>query len=429
MFLEATSSPPIVTKENPALISELSFLWIYEVETTCAWQSTRGGNDDFLCIAEKTMANSNSNFSVDRSMWFLSGRLSSNESVRYLPIDSSPFLVGRRSNLNLCVGCGTVSSVHAEITATESTLILKDLGSTNGTFVNGQRITGTIELKPDDLVQFAEVPFRVQMQSVEAQAGTVCEDVYSQAMALVQFDRLMNENAVVPHFQPIVDMADESIVGYEVLGRSHIPGLETPKEMFQAAEKLNVEVQLSRMLRLAGIRESLSLGPDSHFYVNTHPLELETPGLIESMKVMRELSSDQKITLEIHEAAVTDPDELNELRAMLKDLDIGLAFDDFGAGQTRLAELSQVHPDVLKFDMSLIRSIHLVSDEHRRMIGTLVEMVRNLGVVALAEGIEEEAEAQVCIELGFELAQGYLYGRPAPFLLEPGVQQYSGSLV
>ena len=76
-------------------------------------------------------------------------------------------------------------------------------------------------------------------------------------------------------------------------------------------------------------------------------------------------------------------------------------------------ELSTVQPDYLKFDMSLIRSIHQSTNDHRQLVGTLVRMVRDLGVIALAEGIECKDEADACIELGFELAQGYYFGKPS----------------
>ena len=132
------------------------------------------------------------------------------------------------------------------------------------------------------------------------------------------------------------------------------------------------------------------------------------------MATIRGISTTQSITLEIHEAAVTDPNELNSLRAALRDLNIGLAFDDFGTGQARIAELSEVRPDYLKFDMSLIRGLHEASAERVRMIQVLVRMVRDIGIVSLAEGIETEQEQAICAELGFELAQGFYFGRPFP---------------
>ena len=66
------------------------------------------------------------------------------------------------------------------------------------------------------------------------------------------------------------------------------------------------------------------------------------------------------------------------------------------------------------FDLQLVQGLGQASNERRRVVGALVAMVRDLGVIPLAEGVELQKEADVCRELGFELAQGYLFGRPAP---------------
>ena len=348
------------------------------------------------------------------TVWFLSGRLFPNEPIRHVPIHSSPFLVGRRSNVDLCLLTTTVSSVHAEIIDSGASLILRDLGSTNGTYTNGQRVTGAVELKPDDFVQFADVAFRVLKQSVSSNTATVCEDVTDQAMALVQFDRLMNEEAVVPHYQPIVHLRDEQILGFEVLARSHIAGLEGAPAMFSTAARLSLETQLSEMIRWKAIQQTSSLAPQPHLFVNTHPAELGRTGLYDSIKAIRERSRSQQITLEIHEKSATDVAAMKALRAALCDIDVGLAFDDFGAGQTRLLELSEVQPDYLKFDMSLIRSIDSAPAEHRQMVARLVSMVREMGIAPLAEGVETEEERDACVVLGFELAQGFYFGKPVP---------------
>ena len=71
-------------------------------------------------------------------------------------------------------------------------------------------------------------------------------------------------------------------------------------------------------------------------------------------------------------------------------------------------------PDYVKFDISLIHSIDSADTARRRMLETLVQMVRDLDIRALAEGIESANEAEVCKEIGFDLAQGYFYGRPGP---------------
>ncbi len=132
------------------------------------------------------------------------------------------------------------------------------------------------------------------------------------------------------------------------------------------------------------------------------------------MKTLRRLAISQKITVEIHEAAVTNGAQLKDLRAGLNDLNMQLAFDDFGAGQTRLCELAEVQPDYLKFDRQMIQEIHRASTQRQQMVAHLVKLVAELGIIPLAEGIECAEEGTVCSEMGFTLAQGFYYGRPAP---------------
>src|SRR5437764_781399 len=82
-----------------------------------------------------------------RVLWFLSGQIADSDAVRNLPVHSSPFSVGRRQDQHLCLPVATVSGRHAKIVEENERLILTDLKSTNGTFVNGKRIEGSIELK------------------------------------------------------------------------------------------------------------------------------------------------------------------------------------------------------------------------------------------------------------------------------------------
>ena len=71
-------------------------------------------------------------------------------------------------------------------------------------------------------------------------------------------------------------------------------------------------------------------------------------------------------------------------------------------------------PDYLKFDIHMIRDLHLASPTQRQLVKTLVSMVRDFRISASAEGIECREELEVCKEIGFEFAQGYLFGRPTP---------------
>jgi EAL domain-containing protein (putative c-di-GMP-specific phosphodiesterase class I) len=346
--------------------------------------------------------------------WLLSGQLTADQPVRSIPVSTSPFLVGRHGHAALSIPCGTVSGVHAELYIEDGELIVKDLGSTNGTFVNGARLEGQCVLRSGDLVQFAEVVFRVSLDRGQIETRTIAGDSSDRALALIQFDKLMSERAVLPHFQPIVDYRTLEVTGYEILGRSRLFGLSTPHAMFSAAAVLDLESELSRLMRTEGMQCAATLPGDPLMFVNTHPAELVESGVLEfSLRELREAAPEARIVLEIHEAAVTCVRQMREMRELLNELNMGLAYDDFGAGQARIVELGECPPDYLKFDIELIRDIDHASPERQRMLASLVNIVHDLGIASLAEGVETEAEHEVCRQMGFHFAQGFYYGKPA----------------
>ncbi len=349
-----------------------------------------------------------------QSVWMLLRTSTSSSDEQTISVQPTPFSVGRRPGSSMQLNHRTISGHHADLTMEQGQLRVIDRQSTNGTYVNGRRITEPVPLREEDLVQFADIAFRVKRDERLTSCHTIQEDVCDQALALVQFDRLMENRLVTPFFQPIIDLLTGRYIGYEVLARSRLFGLESCAAMFNAASRLNMEVELSRMLRWEGIREGLELPKGMVLFVNTHPLEIRREGLVDSMATARQLSQDVPIVLEIHEAAVTDPNEMRELRSQLRELNIGVAYDDFGAGQTRLSELVEAPPDFLKFDISLIRNIDSATPERQRMLASLVSLVKDLGIRPLAEGIETAGEAEVCRSIGFTSAQGYYFGRPAP---------------
>lgn len=354
--------------------------------------------------------------------WILSGLAQDGETATDVRISEHPFTVGRNPNVSLKLQFSTVSGHHASLWPHDGCLMLKDENSTNGTFLNGERIEKNIPIQvgQDDLIHFAEAPFRVRCESSENLTPncTVAQNVCDKALALVQFDRLMSEKLVKPHFQPIVEIDQATIVGFELLGRGRVFGLESVGAMFKAAEQLSVEVELSEMLRWEGAIASINLSSQHDdaipiLFVNTHPREMEnTTGMIRSLGNLRNMLPNTPLVLEIHESSITNPAQMRAIAAKLKDFNIGLAYDDFGAGQARLAELMESPPDYVKFDISLIRGIDSADRQRRQMVQTLVTMVRDLEIRTLAEGVETEAEASVCRELGFDLGQGYFYGRP-----------------
>lgn len=352
--------------------------------------------------------------STNDATWLLTGQMGADQAARSVTIATSPFVIGRNPGAALTIASPTVSSSHAELRVENDNLVVRDLGSTNGTFVNGVRVASETAVHAGDLLQVAEIVFRVGLQRGYVDCKTIAGDSTDQALALIQFDKLMAERAVLPHYQPIVEMDTKRTVGFEVLGRSPLFGLGTPHAMFSAAALLDLEGDLSRMLRDEGVRSAEALPANPLVFLNTHPAELQDPALLESsLRELRKAFPRALLVLEIHEAAATSVPQMRALRCVLNDLEMKLAYDDFGAGQARLAELGDAPPDYLKFDIQLIRGIDSASVERQRMLESLVRIAADLGIISLAEGIETAEEHETCRRLGFVYGQGYYYGTPA----------------
>ena len=362
----------------------------------------------------------------DTSWYLEAARDASN--TRRISLLALPFRVGRRSDLELVLPGTSVSKLHAEIYAQGDTLHLRDLGSTNGTFHNRKPVEAA-PLREGDVIHFGDMEFRLgreaeatqsreQRQQKEA-ATTVSIRQGGLSQHFVPGTREMKEMlrnaAVTVYYQPIVLLPGGRVVAYEALGRGRHPGLsESPLDLFQIAESMGTEAELSRLLRHAAV-ELVAGRPDMPtLFLNTHPKELSEPGLLESLEELRILAPQMDLALEIHESVLTDVAVIRELRTLLSERNIALAYDDFGAGQSRLLELAEAPPHYLKFDRRFIDGIAAASPSKRHLLASLVSTARDLLVKTVAEGIETKAEAEVCTRLGFTHAQGYYFGRPMP---------------
>lgn len=354
---------------------------------------------------------SGSAVSLPDGLWVLVRSTSDNGSNHRMNVMGPSFMVGRHPSCNLCLSDGTVSGRHAEIVTINRDLFIRDLNSTNGTLLNGRRLQHLTGLRSGDVIHFGSVMYTLQSSTDECTSSTVTADVSAEALAQLQFEKLLRRPALRPYFQPIVRLSDTGRIGYEVLSRSYLLGLETPDKMFRVAASRNVEAELSQVCRTEGLRIGESL-PNLKFYLNTHPVELNDKALFKSLEDLRSEFPRTQIVLEVHEGAVASSAVLRDVRRVTAELGMGLAYDDFGSGQARLKELFEVPPDVLKFDVKFVHGLPFTTAQHRSTIQSLIRIVKDLNVVPLAEGVETVDEASVCFELGFELAQGYLFGRP-----------------
>ena len=355
--------------------------------------------------------------------WVLVGCPDPEEPLTEVSVSAQPFTIGRSSNCDLRINSRRVSSDHAELMQVGDHLLLRDSGSTNGTFLAGRRVTEVTPVGDGDLLAFADSEFRLRWVGdrretpilTSAHEQTAVElDTVEPNWLFTNFEKLLGRPGVIPNYQPVIDFATGEAVGHEALARSNTPGLSNPAAMFATAELLGREVEFSKECRHRGVFVSQYLPGDLPVYLNTHPSEELLTDVLPDITKLRERYEGVPLVVEIHEGAFEGPEEMRKFARCLEDLAVDFAYDDFGAGRSRLLELLEVPPSILKCDAGLIRNLEAPDDRIGKMLGSMVQMMRDAGIRTLAEGVETERQAAVCRELGFDLAQGYLYGRPAP---------------
>jgi EAL domain-containing protein (putative c-di-GMP-specific phosphodiesterase class I) len=342
--------------------------------------------------------------------------------LRRVALHPLPFRVGRLRALTFA--SESVSKEHAELFLDGGVLHVRDLGSKNGTFVNNERVAEA-PLREGDIVHFAQVEFRVGRQEIDEadeqgpEASTVSlldkELPHQFLEGTRELPELLERRQVTSVFQPIVSLPSGTLVGYEALGRGRHPRLPAaPLDLFEIAARVGAEAELSQVFRETALDLVLTKHRFPALFLNVHAKELERPGLVPDLVEVRQKAAQLRLTLEIHEAALADLESVDRLCTQLRRSRIGVAYDDFGAGQARLLELAEVPPTYLKFDMSFIRGIGSAPASRQRLLTSLVSVARDLLVQTVAEGVETAEEADACMRVGFTHAQGFFFGRPRP---------------
>jgi EAL domain-containing protein (putative c-di-GMP-specific phosphodiesterase class I) len=356
--------------------------------------------------------------------WYLESLVEGGRQLRRIALHPLPFRVGRLPGLALTLASDSVSKEHAELFLRGESLHVRDLGSKNGTFVNSERV-GEAILREGDILHFAQVEFRVGRQEIEAsdvllpEPSTRSLGDMSLSQQFVEGTRelpeLLRERQVTSVFQPMVSLPSATLAGYEALGRGLHPRLPSePLELFRVAAGVGAEAELSQVFRQKALALVAGRTRFPALFLNVHPTEIERPGLVPDIAAARQQAPHLRLTLEIHEGALADLERIDRLRSQLGHAGVGIAYDDFGAGQARLLELAEVPPHYLKFDMSFVRGINNAPQSRQRLLTSLVSVARDLLVYTVAEGVETAEEADVCMRIGFTHAQGFFFGRPRP---------------
>ena len=247
--------------------------------------------------------------------------------------------------------------------------------------------------------------------------------------------RAIDRGEFVLHYQPVIDLPaaleqveagngrglHEYITGVEALIRWQDPerGLVAPGDFIPLAEDVGLIQPIADWVVTEACRQSrewLDSGWALNVALNLSPRQLWEPELVQ--RILGDAAAAgidrERLVIEITEtAAMTDWEHTESVLSELRSHGFRLAIDDFGAGHSSLARLGALPADLLKIDRSFVSG--LPGDETSAMVvGAIVQLARNLGMEAFAEGIETEEQLRFVVEAGCNRGQGFLFSGAVP---------------
>jgi diguanylate cyclase (GGDEF)-like protein len=228
--------------------------------------------------------------------------------------------------------------------------------------------------------------------------------------------RALERGEIKACYQPIVDLEEERVVGFEALARWRHParGVVAPQEFIRVAEETGLIVPLGQAVlrqvcrQLAAWRERL--GPSAPFVsVNLSPRQLLETGIVRQVEQALQAARvpARLLRLEVTESALSpDLHAAAEKLAEIKELGVRIALDDFGTGYSSLSLLHHLPVDALKIDRSFVSGLARRPQTARAIVG----LARSLDLEIVAEGVETADQRCALAAMGCAYGQGFLFG-------------------
>ena len=271
------------------------------------------------------------------------------------------------------------------------------------------------------LAQSPKVRFRrALLEAIERATRSIqLERDEVQSRLREEFERVISEEQVSCVFQPIVGLADYSVIGYELLARGpEASALHRPDALFEVARDEGRVSELDRLCRMMASRGSATLPPRYLRFINTEPVTLffhtRSDVFVQEFVDATPEELRDRTVIEITETSVIDDfDHMRDVVRRLRSHGFRIAIDDAGAGYAGLQTMVEIEPDFIKLDMSLTRGIES-SVVKQKLVGTLRDFCRQASITLVAEGIETRTQLDALLALGIDYGQGFLFAHPGP---------------
>ncbi len=269
--------------------------------------------------------------------------------------------------------------------------------------------------------------------SEQSQRRNIVKGEATQKLSLAHgMKRALSHHEFQLYYQPICDLADGSVAGFEALIRWHHPidGPLKPEDFLWIAEQTGLIQEIGLWTLERACRDWHTLrkfaGNKKPFVsVNLSPSQLCNELLVEEVKgiMAGQNMNPEELKLEMTETVMVDqPEVATKVMQNLIDLGCGLALDDYGAGHSGLRHLQRYPLGTLKLDSAFVEPI-LSSAQSMEIVRSSVALGHSLGMNVVAEGVETEGVLAKLLEMGCDYGQGWYFGRPAT--LQELVKRYA----
>lgn len=269
----------------------------------------------------------------------------------------------------------------------------------------------------EKLLKYADFAMYQVKNTTKGEFGEFDLERYNKDSYLIhnqeEINRLIDQELVTFHFQPIVDARTGAVFGYEALMRPTMQKIKTPGEVLMLAKaqsKLYSIESLTWRRSLDEFEQLSGLEPGVRVFVNSISNQLLNE---KDSQWVQELFSHllPRVVIEITEEERSTEAETSSKLKWAADWGCQVALDDFGTGYNSEAALLRINPDYVKLDISIVHNVD--SDMNRRkLLQNMLSYAESRGIGVIAEGVETAAELQTLIGMGVDYVQGYYIARP-----------------
>jgi diguanylate cyclase (GGDEF)-like protein/PAS domain S-box-containing protein len=278
-----------------------------------------------------------------------------------------------------------------------------------------------------DMMRNADIAMYEAKREGRSRVATFNEDMYSHVVSQLRLETdlrgAIEERRLRVFYQPIIDLRDGRLSGFEALVRWPADGQTVSADEFiTVAEDTGLIEPLGRLVldeacqRLSEWRAAGLIDASATMSVNVSGRQLVDESLLADVGAALGRSGlpAAALLVELTESTIiNDPEHMHTALEQLRGIGVKAHIDDFGTGYSSLTFLHHFPGDTLKVDRSFIASMH-TDESHAAIVRGIVTLAHSLGFKVIAEGVDDPAQLDRLRELGCELAQGYLFSRPLP---------------